>query len=79
MINEEDLAVTWWDFAHSGRVPAIVLVAVWTLNKDGTVAQTLCKYLPPNVVQPHTSSWRAYRNTTQAADYMKHKYKKKGR
>ena len=55
------LTLTWWYFTDSGRMPAIALVAVGTLDKDGTVTETLCKHLSPNVVQPHTPSWKRKR------------------
>lgn len=50
------LVLTWRDFADSGRMPAVALVAVGTLDKDGTVTETLRKHLSPNVVQPHAPS-----------------------
>lgn len=50
------LILTWWYFADCSRMPAIALVAIGTLDKDGTVTETLCKHLSPNVVQPHTPS-----------------------
>lgn len=37
-------------------MPAIPLVAVWTLDKDGAITQTLCKYLPSNVIESNSSS-----------------------
>lgn len=52
-----NVRLTWRYFAHSGRMPPIALVTVWTLNKDGTVTKTLCEHFAPNVVQSHTSSW----------------------
>ena len=42
--------LTWRDLADGGRMPAVALVAVWTLDKDGAVTEALCKHLPPNVV-----------------------------
>lgn len=42
--------LTWRYFAHCGRMPPISLVAVRTLNKDGTVTKTLCKHFSPNVI-----------------------------
>lgn len=55
------LMLTWRYFADGGRMPAIALVAVGTLDKDGTVTETLCKHLSPNVIQPHTPSWKRKR------------------
>ena len=43
-------------FAHGGGVPSVPLIAVWTLDKDGAVAQTLRKYLTTDVVQSYSSS-----------------------
>lgn len=37
-------------------MPAIPLVAVWTLDKDGAITQALGKYLPSDVVEPNSSS-----------------------
>lgn len=48
-------ARTWGDLADGGRVPAVALVAVGRLDKDGTVAEALCEDLPADVVQPHAS------------------------
>lgn len=47
---------TWRDLADGGRVPAVSLVAVWTLDEDGTVAEALCEHLASDVVQPDTST-----------------------
>lgn len=54
--------LTWRDFADGSRMPAVSLVAVRTLDKDGTVTKTLCKHLSANVVQPHTPSWEEKRH-----------------
>lgn len=75
------LMLTWWYFADSGRMPAIALVAVGTLDKDSTVAETLCKHLSPNVVQPHAPPWKRKRggfslSQQLPADYVKHKCKR---
>lgn len=51
--------VTWRYFADCGRVPSIALVAVGTLDKDGTVTEALCKHLSSNVVQPYPSTCKA--------------------
>lgn len=45
--------LTWRYLTDGGRMPAVTLVAVGALDKDGAVAETLRKHLPPNVVQPH--------------------------
>lgn len=47
---------TWWDLADCGRVPAVSLVAVGTLDENGTVAEALCEHLPSDVIQPHTTT-----------------------
>lgn len=47
--------VTWGDLADGGRVPAVALVTVGGLHKDGAVAEALCEDLSSDVVQPHTS------------------------
>lgn len=48
----EDLEVAVWrDLDHSGRVPAVSLVAVGTLHEDGRVRQTLRKHLATDVVE----------------------------
>lgn len=50
----EDFQVTaWGDFADCGRVPAITLVTVWTLDKDRAVTKTLSKHFSADVVQPY--------------------------
>lgn len=59
--------LTWWYFADSGRMPAIALVAVGTLDKDSTVTETLCKHLSPNVVQPHAPPWKGKREYFHSA------------
>lgn len=51
-------AQTWWYLADRGRMPAVSLVAVRTLDKNGTVAEALGKHLPSDVVQPHTATCR---------------------
>lgn len=61
------LAQTWRYFADSGRMPTIALVAVGTLDKDGTVTETLRKHLPPNVVQPYAPSWKGKREYCRSA------------
>lgn len=73
--NESKHVKTWWDLADCGRVPAISLVAVGTLDKNGTIAEALCKHLPSNVIQPHTSTcqWTIRTENIKMCD------KKKGR
>lgn len=66
------LVLTWRDFADGGRMPTITLVAVGTLDKDGTVTQTLCKHLSPNVVQPHAPPWKT-NETRLSSVNSKHK------
>lgn len=34
-------------------MPAVTLVAIGALDKDGAVTETLGKHLSPNVIQPH--------------------------
>lgn len=46
--------LTWRNLTHCGGVPAVALVAIRTLDKDGTVTQTLCKHLTTYVVQPYS-------------------------
>lgn len=46
---------TWWDLADGGWVPAVALVTVGRLDKDGTVAEALREDLASDVVQPHAS------------------------
>lgn len=46
--------VTWRDFANGGRMPAITLVAVRALDKDGRIAQTLGKHLSANIIEADT-------------------------
>lgn len=48
--------LTWRNFTHGRWMPAIPLVAVWTLDKDGAITQALGKYLPSDVVEPNSSS-----------------------
>lgn len=48
--------LTWRNFTHGRWMPAIPLVAVRTLDKDGAITQALGKYLPSDVVEPHSSS-----------------------
>lgn len=50
-------ALTWGDLADGGRVPAVPLVAVGTLDEDGAVAEALGEHLAPDVVQPHATTW----------------------
>ncbi len=50
--------LTWRNLTYCGRVPAIPLVTVRTLDENSTVAQTLSKHLTPDVIQTHTSAWR---------------------
>lgn len=49
-------AETWWYLADCGRVPAVSLVTVGTLDKNGTVAEALGEHLPSNVIQPHAAT-----------------------
>lgn len=48
-------ARTWWDLADGGRVPAVALVTVGRLHKDGAVAEALREDLPSDVVEPHAA------------------------
>jgi len=41
-------------FADGGWMPVEVLIAVWTLNKDGTVTEAFGEHLTSDVVQPDT-------------------------
>lgn len=50
---------TWRDLADGGRVPAIALVTVGALNKDGAIAETLRKHFSSNVIQPHSTALRS--------------------
>jgi len=51
----EDLEVAaWGDLADGGRVPAVLLVAVGRLDKDGRVREAFREHLTADVVQPHT-------------------------
>ena len=50
--------LTWGDLADGGWVPAVALVAVGTLDKDGAVAEALGKDLPTDVVQPDPATCR---------------------
>lgn len=53
----EDLQVTSWrNLADCGGVPAIALVTVGALDKDGAVAETLSKHFSSNVVQPYSTA-----------------------
>lgn len=49
---------TWRNFTHCCWMPAIPLVAVWTLDKDGAITQALCKYFASNVVESDSFSWK---------------------
>lgn len=49
---------TWGDLADGGGVPAVSLVAVGTLDKDGAVAEALGKNLAADVIQPHPTTCR---------------------
>jgi hypothetical protein len=44
----------WWDLTNCGWMPSIALVAVWTLNKHGTVTETFGKHLTANVIESNT-------------------------
>lgn len=46
-------ALTWRDLHHGGRVPAVPLVAVGTLNKDWRVGEALGEHLSTDVVEAH--------------------------
>lgn len=59
---------TWWYLADCSGMPAVTLIAVGTLDKNGTVAETLGKDLPANVVQPDAAT---YRIGDQNNQYMK--------
>ena len=51
----EDLdAAGWRNLAHSGRVEAVRVVAVATLNEDGSFTEALGKHLPSHIEQVHT-------------------------
>lgn len=54
------LVLTWRYLADGGRVPAVTLVAVRALDKDGAVAETLGKHLSPDVVEPDAPPWRRH-------------------
>ena len=45
---------TWWNLADGGWVPALALVTVGRLHKDGAVTEAFCEDLPSDVVQPHS-------------------------
>ena len=49
-------ALTRGYFTNSGGVPAVALVAVWTLHKDGIVTETFSKHLPANVVEANSTT-----------------------
>lgn len=54
----EDLQVTaWGDFTDCCRMPAIPLITVRALNKDGAIAKTFSKHFPTNIIQPDSSSY----------------------
>lgn len=48
--------LTWWDLANCCWVPAVALIAVGRLDKNGTVAKALGKHLAANVVESYSSS-----------------------
>lgn len=52
------LTHTWRDLADCGRVPAVALVTVGALDKDGAVAKTLSKHFSADVIQSHTTAWK---------------------
>lgn len=41
-------------------MPAISLIAVRTLDKNGTVAEALGKHLPSDIIQSHATTCRMY-------------------
>lgn len=64
---------TWRNFTHCCWMPAIPLVAVWTLDKDGAITQALSKHFASDVVESNSSSWNHERETIQLIKYNKHK------
>lgn len=48
--------LTWGNLADCCWVPAVALVAVGRLDKNGTVTKALGKHLAANVVEPYSSS-----------------------
>lgn len=60
------LTHTWRDLADCGRVPAVALVTVGALDKDGAVAETLSKHFSSDVIQPHTTAWNRDRTTNSS-------------
>ena len=51
-------ALTWRDLADGGWVPAVALVTVGRLDKNGAVTEALGEDLPSDVVKPHASPYR---------------------
>jgi len=51
LIVEDTQTAAWRDLADGGRMKAVVLVAVSTLNENTRIAQALGEHLTANVVQ----------------------------
>lgn len=56
LIIEDFQVASGRNFAHCWRMPSVSSITIWTLNKYTTIAETLCKYLSSNVIQPHAFS-----------------------
>lgn len=52
-------------------MPAVSLVAVWTLDEDGTVAEALCEHLPSDVIQPDATTCTPKRKEVIMAFYYR--------
>lgn len=48
--------VTWWNLANCSWVPAVALVTIRRLDKNGTVTKALSEHLPANVIESYSSS-----------------------
>lgn len=54
LVVENLQATSTGDLAHSGRVEAVVVITVTTLNKNAGVAEALRIHLPSHIVQVHS-------------------------
>lgn len=71
LVVENLQATSTGDLAHSGRVEAVVVITVTTLNKNAGVAEALCIHLPSHIVQVH--SWttnKSVRTLNQSFPYF---------
>jgi len=64
----------WWNFADGSQMPAIVLVAVRTLNKDSTITQTFSENFSANIVQTNTFTYKQCTPQTNIMSYAMYEF-----